>query len=66
MAAFYLFVRLTLKVMIFLTLTHQALGHFDYDEPELNMIPGRACGLQTEIRFLDALGKCVLAHIRMT
>ena len=47
--------------MILLTLTHQALGHYYYDEPELNVIPGKACGLQTEMRFLDALGKYVLA-----
>ena len=54
--------------MILLTLAHQALGHYDYDydEPELNVIPGKACGLQTEMRFLDALGKYVLAYISRT
>ena len=66
MATFHLFVRLALRIMIFLTLAHQALGHYDYDEPELNVIPGKACGLQTEMRFLDALGKYVLAFISKT
>ena len=60
MAIYDLFVRLALRIIILLTLTHQALGHNYYDEPELNVIPGKACGLQTEMRFLDALGKYVL------
>ena len=58
MAAFHFFLRLALRIMIFLTLARQTLGHNYYDEPELNVIPGKACGLQTEMRFLDALGKC--------
>ena len=58
MATFHLFVGLAIRIMIFLTLlAHQVLGHNYYDEPELNVIPGKACGLQTEMRFLDALGK---------
>ena len=57
MAAFHIFVRLALEIMIFITLAHQASGHYDYYELQLNVIPGRACGLQTEMRFLDALGK---------
>ena len=60
MATFHLFVMLALRIMILSTLVHQVLGHNYYDEPELNVIPGKACGLQTEMRFLDALGKYVL------
>ena len=59
MATFHLFVGLALRMINLLTLTHQALGHNYYDEPELNVIPGKACGLQTEMKFLDALGKYV-------
>ena len=66
MAAFHIFVRLALEIMIFITLAHQAFGHYDYYEPELNVIPGRACGLQTEMRFLDALGKYVPSYISKT
>ena len=65
MATFHLFVKLALRIMILFTLVHEAFGHNYYDEPELNVIPGKACGLQTEMRFLDALGKYVLAYIRM-
>ena len=66
MAAFHFFVRLALRIMILSTLAHQTLGHNYYDEPELNVIPGKACGLQTEMKFLDALGKYVLAYISDT
>ena len=65
-AAFHFLVRLALRIIIFLTLAHQALGHNFYDEPELNVMPGKGCGLQTEMRFLDALGKYVLPYISKT
>ena len=57
MATCHLFGMLAIRIMIFLTLADQVLGHNYYNEPELNVIPGKACGLQTEMRFLDALGK---------
>ena len=52
--------------MILVMLAHEALGHNYYNEPELNVIPGKACGLQTEMRFLDALGKYVLPYSSKT
>ena len=66
MASFYLFVRLALEIIILLMLAHQALGHDYYYEPELNVIPGKGCGLQTEMRFLDALGKYIFFYISNT
>ena len=65
MAVFYFFGNLALRIIVVLTLTHQVFGHYYYDEPQLNVIPGRACGLQTEMRYLDALGKYVLPYINL-
>ena len=36
---------------------YPAFAHYDFDQHNLNVIPGKACGLQTEMRYLDALGK---------
>ena len=66
MATFHLFVGLALRIMILLMLAYEGLGHTYYDEPELNVIPGKACGLQTEMRFLDALGKYVHSYSSKT
>ena len=66
MATFHLFVGFALRIMILLMLAYEGLGHNYYDEPELNVIPGKACGLQTEMRFLDALGKYVHSYSSKT
>ena len=34
-----------------------ACAHSEVDRPRMNVIPGKACGLQTEMRYLDYLGK---------
>ena len=39
------------------TLVYPALAHSELDKPILNVIPGNACGMQTEMRYIDALGK---------
>ena len=39
------------------TLIYLAWAHSEADRPMLNVIPGNACGLQTEMRYVDALGK---------
>ena len=66
MATFHLFVGFALRIMILLMLAYEGLGHNYYNEPELNVIPGKACGLQTEMRFLDALGKYVHSYSSKT
>ena len=54
---FHTFLRWILGFLIAAMLIYQAIAHFQFDEPTLNVIPGKACGLQTEMRYLEALGK---------
>ena len=43
------------------TLVSPAWAHSELHRPMLNVIPGNACGLQTEMRYVDALGKKVFS-----
>ena len=68
MSTFLFFLKWTLGSVITLTLVCLACAHSEFDRPRMNVIPGKACGLQTEMRYLDALGKyililCVSSHI---
>ena len=49
--------KLNLATITTLTLFCSAIAHSELDRPRMNVIPGKACGLQTEMRYLDALGK---------
>ena len=53
--------RLTLVSLTAFTLFCQAFAHSEVDRPTLNVIPGKACGLQTEMRYVEALGKYVVS-----
>ena len=59
MATFHIFLKWISGFVIVAMLIYQVIAHFQFDEPILNVIPGKACGLQTEMRYLDFLGKYV-------
>ena len=60
MATCHTFLNWILGSVIAAMLICQAIAHFQFDEPSLNVIPGKACGLQTEMRYLEKLGKYVI------
>ena len=57
MSPFYTFLKWVLGIVIPAISIYPAFAHYDFDQHNLNVIPGKACGLQTEMRYLDALGK---------
>ena len=57
MSPFHTLLKWVLGIAIPATSIYPTFAHYGYDEDDLNVIPGKACGLQTEMRFLDALGK---------
>ena len=57
MSTFHFLLKLNLATITTLTLFCSAIAHSELDRPRMNVIPGKACGLQTEMRYLDALGK---------
>ena len=57
MSTFRISVKWTLRSIIALTLVCPGCAHYEADVPRMNVIPGKACGLQTEMRYLDVLGK---------
>ena len=63
MSTLLFFLKWTLGSITTLTLICPACAHSELDRPRLNVIPGKACGLQTEMRYLDALGKYGLIFI---
>ena len=59
MGPFHTFLRWVLGIVIPVISIYPAFAHYNFDHHNLNVIPGKACGLQTEMRYLDALGKYV-------
>ena len=59
MSPFHTLLKWVLGIVIPAISIYPALAHYNFDQHNLNVIPGKACGLQTEMRYLDALGKYV-------
>ena len=57
MSPFHTFLKWVLGIVIPAISIYPAFAHYNFDQHNLNVIPGKACGLQTEMRYLDALGK---------